>query len=121
MSKLTKSKIRKLLDKAWSAQIRSCGKCVKCGKTSYLNAHHIYGRRMLSVRWDLDNGICLCSGCHTLCGDSAHQDPMTFYEFIVDLKGEEWLDELRLKAHSTKKWTLEELEDLLEVLNEDNT
>lgn len=115
---MNKKQIKKLLDKAWSLKIRSTGKCAKCGKTSYLNAHHIYGRRMLSVRWDLDNGICLCSGCHTLCADSAHQDPMDFYDFIVDLKGEEWLNDLRLKAHAVKKWSLEELEELLGELND---
>lgn len=116
MNKSTKSKLKKKLDKAWSIKIRSSGECIKCLKTEHLNAHHIIGRRNLTVRWDLDNGVCLCAGCHTFSRDSAHQNPLEFHKFILELRGEDFIDNLRLKARDVKKWSIEELEDMLKEL-----
>ena len=73
------------LDKQWRDAIRSRDKCCQvCGGTSFLNAHHVIGRRNRNVRWDLDNGVLLCSGCHTFRVQSAHQDPLWFSEWFQD-------------------------------------
>ena len=73
------------LDKQWRDAIRSRDKCYQvCGGTSFLNAHHVIGRRNRNVRWDLDNGVLLCSGCHTFRVQSAHQDPLWFSEWFQD-------------------------------------
>ncbi len=68
------------LDKLWREKVkeRDEHKCRVCGSTSYVNAHHVVGRRNHQVRWILDNGIALCSGCHTFKTRSAHQDPQWF-------------------------------------------
>lgn len=56
------------LDVAWAIRIKElhghvCAKCESSGGGYPLESHHICGRGR-SVRWDLDNGICLCRKCH---------------------------------------------------------
>ena len=99
-------KVNKKKDAEWSEAVkeRDGHKCVKCGKTTYLNSHHIYSRSNHAIRWDLDNGIALCSGCHTMSSKfSAHKTPMLFYEFLLELKGQDFIDRLREKARTVKK------------------
>jgi len=84
----------KILDEMWSKKVKSVGVCEMCGKTSYLNSHHVYSRSNRAVRWDLNNGICLCSGHHTLCNDSAHKAPADFIDWVRDYRGKVWWDKL---------------------------
>ena len=61
----------KQVDKLWSLVVRQralyecelwgCGN-MQCG--SVMDAHHIFPRKHISTRWDLDNGLCLCKGHH---------------------------------------------------------
>lgn len=95
------SKVVKLYDK---------NKCAYCGKTSYLNSHHIFSRINYSTRYDLNNGITLCAGCHTMSSKfSAHKTPVEFVEWIKEKRGEEWYHELRVRAKESKKYTKEDL------------
>lgn len=43
---------------------RDGGKCRRCGSERRLQWCHIYSRRYPSLRWDPDNALCLCAGCH---------------------------------------------------------
>lgn len=98
-------KQRQIKDKEWSLKIkeRDGFKCLYCGKTEYLNSHHIYTRSNYAVRWDMDNGITLCSGHHTMSSKfSAHKTPLEFIEFIKELWGEEWYERLKVKANKVK-------------------
>lgn len=100
-SKSKKRKLKDLKDKQWSEDVkqRALYQCEFCGKRSYLNSHHIFSRSKLSTRWDLDNGICLCAGCHTLSSVfSAHKTPAEFIEWIKEYRGLEWYERLREKA-----------------------
>jgi hypothetical protein len=109
------------LDKNWSLIVkqRAGMKCEYCGKTAYLNSHHIFGRRNRSVRWEITNGICLCVGCHKFSSVfSAHETPLLFSRWVTDLRGEEWYDELRVLANTPKKWTNGEKQDLLREFEE---
>lgn len=109
------------LDKAWATYVknRAGNKCEYCGKTKYLNAHHIFGRRNRSVRWEISNSCCLCPACHTFSSVfSAHQTPTEFTRWIIDKRGEEWYDELRIMANTPKKWTKNEKEQKLQELLE---
>lgn len=107
----------KKLDETWAnlVKIRDGGRCVYCGKTSYLNSHHIFSRSNRSTRWDVNNGITLCVAHHTFSsGFSAHKTPAEFIEWIKELKGEEWYNALRRKAKSIDKRKRSEiLEELL--------
>ena len=117
--KTQRQKVRHKLDKLWSQKVRSIGKCEFCGSKDSLNGHHIYSRTNLATRWDLNNGVCLCSGCHVFRSLSAHKSPMEFSEWLIEQRGEEWLSELRLKAKSVVKYTIADLEDILERLDND--
>jgi len=131
-AKTERRKLRDQLDKLWSEIVkqRAGYRCefrvpgVRCKKTTYLNAHHIFSRSNLSVRWDLDNGVCLCSGHHTLNNNSAHKAPVEFIEWIKEMWGLEWYEDLRKKANTVKKWTIPELREKVEEfkkeINENN-
>lgn len=91
----------KKADTDWALKVkeRDGFKCVYCGKDKYLNSHHIFSRKHQGLRWDLENGITLCSGCHNFSTTfSAHKTPVEFVEWIKELKGEDWYNRLRTKA-----------------------
>lgn len=102
------------LSKLWSEIIRSKGSCEHCGSRSYLNAHHHYGKRAQSVKWDLDNGVCLCPLHHTFSSVfSAHQTPAHFVKWINKQRGKKWEERLRKKHIKIVKYTIPQLQDLL--------
>lgn len=39
-------------------------RCQKCGRSSHLSACHIYSRTYYSTRFDPENAVVLCPGCH---------------------------------------------------------
>lgn len=111
--------LRKQLDEIWAEIVkkRAGFVCEYCNKTTYLNSHHIFRKRNLATRWDIDNGICLCSGHHTLNNFSAHNS-IEFSDWIKKHIGEERYNRIRDKSYTIKKWTDVELESLLETLKE---
>ena len=109
------------LDDAWSllVKLEAGFKCEYCGTDKNLNSHHIYSRSNRSVRWDESNGVCLCVAHHTFSsGFSAHKTPLEFVYWLEEEYGKIYMDELRLKANSTKKWMKFEKEELLKELND---
>lgn len=52
--------------KLWSKQVRERdGKCVECGSTERLHAHHIKPwRKFPELRYSIENGVTLCALCH---------------------------------------------------------
>ena len=114
--------IDKKLDDAWSllVKLRARMKCEipNCKHSPNLNSHHIFSRKNASTRWDVDNGICLCIGHHTMSTKfSAHGNPVDFTYFLEEYKGSDFIADLSRKAHGTKKWMKWEKEDLLYELN----
>ena len=92
-------------------------KCAYCGKTDYLNSHHIFSRSNFSVRWVVANGICLCPGCHTLSSKfSAHKTPAEFIEWVKVKRGLKWYETLRADAKKFSSHTIEELEAIINNL-----
>lgn len=63
-------RMRRLLKKCseeWSRAVRlRDGKCMRCGATENLAAHHwiVSRARSRRYRFDLRNGVSLCYGCH---------------------------------------------------------
>ena len=90
------------------------GNCCEACKIKFdrTECAHIFGRRHKSVRWDLDNVLCLCHGCHR----KYTENPVDFTRFLERYMGIDALDKLRLKAWRTKKWTKTEKADLYEYL-----
>jgi len=67
--KVKRSTLRNKADKLWSLRIREVGVCmlsdsdeVSCG--GVLQAAHIIGRSNHALRWNLQNGLCICAGHH---------------------------------------------------------
>lgn len=89
----TKKIVRKRLDKKWSLAVRSKGECEVCGKTAdecQLHPHHAWGRKNLSTRWDLRNGVCLCATHHTMGNQSAHNNPIWFMDWMKENRPEDY-------------------------------
>ncbi len=108
------------LDIAWSklVKLRAGMKCEYCGKTNYLNSHHIYSRSKKSTRWDVLNGISLCVGHHTFSSTfSAHKTPLEFIKWLENYKGTDYIDDLTIRANMTLKLHKHEKEEMLEELN----
>ncbi len=113
--------IDKRLDDAWSllVKLKAGNRCevYNCGKSKYLNAHHIFTRRNKAVRWSLDNGIALCPSHHTLDSRfSAHGTPIKFTDFLRKYRGENNIDLLTYKSNQIHKWHVFEKELLLKEL-----
>jgi hypothetical protein len=111
------------LDIAWSllVKLEAGMKCEieNCQHKPTLNSHHIFTRSNRSTRWDTANGVCLCVGHHTFSSKfSAHQTPTEFTYWLHRIYGDLFMEELSVKAHGTKKWTIYEKEELLKELNE---
>lgn len=68
--------VRQDLDNAWGVAVRNRDGniCIRCGSTDQLSAHHwcVNAMRSRIARWDPNNGVCLCSGCHI---GLAHRNP----------------------------------------------
>ena len=89
-------------DKIWSKKVRERdGKCLYCGKTDTLNAHHLFGRSRSATRFMLKNGITLCSLHHVFGTEfSAHRTEQTFKAWAKDYLGQEEYEALRQLSES---------------------
>ena len=63
-------------DDIWAIKVKELEgfRCAVCKQSDkQLNSHHLIGRKNSNYRFDIDNGICLCSEHHTLGNSiSAH-------------------------------------------------
>ena len=86
--KINKKLIEKNLDDMWSkaVKVRDNNKCVRCGGNYGMQSHHIFSRRHKATRWDIDNGVALCTGCHIFY---AHRDVGGFCSWYMDKFGKE--------------------------------
>lgn len=91
MKTANRKTLRNKADKLWSQliRLRNKGKCEVCGKEGN-NPHHCVGRRNLTLRHDPRNGVLLCSGCHTLKVQSAHQDPIWFIQWMMQNRPDDY-------------------------------
>lgn len=59
--------MKKIADRLWQEVICALfrNKCVRCGATYGISAHHMIKRRHMHTRWALMNGVALCWVCHS--------------------------------------------------------
>jgi len=72
-------------EEEWSRLIRTRDgwACVICGNPYKPNAHHLLPRELKEFKYDLDNGITLCTKHHKFCRYlSAHNNPLSFFMWI---------------------------------------
>ena len=68
--------------------------CQHCAKAdARMECAHIYGRAAKSVRWSMDNAICLCHYCHM----RFTANPLEFTSWVLDTHGAGHLEMLREK------------------------
>lgn len=117
-----KSLIKKL-DKLFSDVIREraewqCQRCLRSFMKGAggLQCAHIFTRSRLSTRWDIENAVALCGGCHLYW---AHKYPYDFYEWIErDVLGTERFKALRTRSNLSWRVGLSELKLLAGQLEE---
>jgi len=111
-------------DRLWSEIIKARDgyRCRRCGRSHRgrgLQAAHIFTRARRSTRWELLNGVCLCTGCHMW----AHRHPLEFHEWVKGVIGEEAYERLRLLSNLSRRvdigMTVAMLTKLLEVVRND--
>lgn len=111
-------RVKKQLAVLWSLAVRRRdGKCVMCGKTEYLQAHHwlFRKRHSLALAYNVANGAALCYGCHI---GRVHQDGDGYFvmrlgQIMTQRLGDEivrQMEEIAKPPHQTI--TLEWLEEL---------
>jgi hypothetical protein len=82
-----------------------------------LHAHHLYSRRWVTMRYNLDAAICLCASHHTLSGLSAHKDP-DFKQTLIagNVRTADFFDELRAERNRVQKNTAQWKQECYEKL-----
>ena len=100
----------KKLDSLISGKVRSLGFCQRCGeRNKKLECAHIISRNNKTLRWDLQNTLCLCTTCHFW----AHQDPLGFALF-VEKKFPDKYKYLNLNKNKITKRSIKDLKELLD-------
>ena len=92
-------------DKEWShaVKLRDGFKCVICGETERLNAHHIIVRENPEVKYDILNGLSLCPTHHFFNRQiSAHNNPIGLLLWLEENRPEQ-LSYLRAKMKEILK------------------
>jgi len=112
--------IRQKLDesclKLWSLCVRARDKtCRNCNSDYNLQAHHLVQRTYKSSRYNLENGLTLCSSCHF----SEHVNPEKFRRMIIDVIGEDKYNTLHDRHMITYSWTETELAMIKDELKDE--
>ena len=115
---------REVLDKLWSKIVRTRDSftCQRCGKrhdkkSRGLHAHHILtkGSHGFSIRWDLDNGVAVCYGCHMFLQGNPDENEYFAKNILgIDYDGLKRLGKKTVKVFYNEKKS--ELKDILEDL-----
>ena len=85
-----------------------CGKYVPEGERQAFHCAHIHGRKSRATRWDANNALGLCASCHYHFTDH----PDDFSRWCRKYLGDGYMDMLSEKAHSIRKWTKAEKEEM---------
>ena len=98
LSKLAKAKTkpcsrywRNKADTAWSLVVRRDGRCLICGRTDHLQAHHLITRWVPQLRHEPLNGVCCCPTHHKWDKKiSGHQSPFGLAWLLQRDQPEKW-------------------------------
>jgi 5-methylcytosine-specific restriction endonuclease McrA len=114
-SQQKKSRMQKKADRALQELVRRIYTgCMVCGKDTDLG-HHYYPKSTCSaLRYDLQNIIPLCQGCHF----SHHNGNPEIHNAVNQIKGKEWLDKLEVKKRiASVKPSIAYYENIIKILN----
>lgn len=117
----------KSLDRVFSQFIRlrdskpygfSYCRCISCGRVKpfdEFDCGHFYSRTHMSTRFDEDNCHAECKHCNRFVADHL----IGYQENLIRKIGQKKFDALRIKAHSTYKYSPWELELLIKHYKEE--
>jgi len=91
---LLKKNLGKEADALWY-QILFTGICEVCGARANQVHHFYYKGQFGHLRYDLQNGITICMGCHFCIH---HKDPKPIEKIIEDKRGRAWADLMEYKS-----------------------
>lgn len=81
--KRTKNYKKKAIDLAKYIVRKKINQCEWCGKKGVkFDGAHIIPVRFSCLAAEIDNILCLCSGCHTLSNNSCHNNPVHFTRWL---------------------------------------
>lgn len=105
-------------DKLWSTIILLKGRCEICGAKA-TNPHHFIGRKNLTLRHDIRNGIALCYTHHIGGKESAHGDPQWICAWMMQHRPEDynyiWETKEKLSVQVDYEQKIKDLQALLEL------
>jgi len=104
----SRKELAKDCDILWAKVVKARAgyQCEVTGKKTHLQSHHLVGRQNKTLRWDLDNGISLSAGVHTLSSQfSFHGTPNKALEWFEKYKPG-LLQRLQIKGNYTNKQDL---------------
>ena len=99
----------------WTCQRPTCGKVYSKYITNHrraLHCSHFHGRGNWAVRFDPDNAVALCYGCHRIMG----ANPEEHREFIKSRLGAKKFNALRLRKNEVVKKRLLQSKEFLKEL-----
>ena len=89
--------------------------CQACGKSDGLmDCAHIFSRRHAATRWDVNNAICLCRGCHMYYTDH----PFEWVRWCHGKFGYDAINDLELKSRTICKRTKKDKDLIYTALRE---
>jgi hypothetical protein len=90
-------KFKQEATKLWGEEVRKVGRCEipGCTRTDDLNAHHLLEKSVWThLRFDLSNGVCLCSGHHMMdrdiCAHGSLPATEAFLDWLQDERRGQW-------------------------------
>jgi len=92
-------RLRSKADKIWFIKHLK-DKCEICDKPAKQVHHFYYKKNYPHIRYDKDNGVSLCMGCHCFLH---MQDPKKIEEQIIKVRGVRWHNRLKKKAYNPPK------------------
>jgi len=120
MPKTKRAKLEAKLDKVFSLYIRlrdadnEIVSCVTCGKTRHykdsIHCGHFQSRRHKATRWNEKNAHPQCAGCNTFNQGEQYKHA----QYIDKRYGRGTADEMVLLANTSVKWSIHELELMIE-------
>ncbi len=114
----SKKHLKAKCDILWASIIRSKGYCEVCGRSDVqLNAHHIIGRSVMILRYDLRNGCCLCVNCHEFSSQSVKNNPIKFMHWLEENRKDD-LEYLESKSNQIAHYTIYDYEEIYKNLKE---
>jgi len=91
--------------------------CLLCGGLVQVGHHHIHKSKSTRLRYELDNIIPLCGGCHM----KLHQNESLWGSKVTETMGFDWLHELERKGREIIKvdvhYYIAQLERLTDIYN----